>query len=104
MGKDKRIPKPLANNVLIANPVNEKLAESVEAKASKLPPKEKDAFFRKEMAAMWESIEIVAVGPQCTFLTVGDLAIGTPEVVQTAIPTPDSKYLLLRETAFKAIW
>ena len=105
MGKTKeRMPRPLANNVLIANPANEKLAGDIDAKASKLPPKEKEDFFKKEMAAMWESIEVLAVGPQCSFLTVGDKAIGTPEVVQSVTPTPDSKYLLVRETAFKAIW
>jgi hypothetical protein len=100
-----KMPEPLWNDVLIHNPMkDEKANEEIEKKAKKLPQAERDEFYRKHMASLWENVEILAVGEEVRKLKVGDRVIGTPEAVTTAMPTPDGNFLFVSERAFKARW
>lgn len=102
-----KMPKPLGNYVVFKNPAKNKTEEEynkIEETAKKLPKKEQEQYFKKELASLWESITIEAVATECRWLKPGDVAIGTPEVMQTAQPTPDGEFLIVRETAFNSVW
>jgi len=102
-----KMPRPLLNFVVIKNPAKSKTEEEydlIQKTADKLPKKEQQAYFQKELATLWEGIEILAVGPEVRGVKVGDIAIGTPELMQTAQPTPDGEYLVSRETVFNSVW
>jgi hypothetical protein len=98
------MPTALGNEVLIANPVTKEVAEGIDKLAAKLPAKEKEDFFKKNMTDLWSCIEIIGVGEECKRLKVGDFVFATPEVLQSATAVPGEKYLLVRETAFKGKW
>lgn len=104
MGKSK-MPQPLWNDVLIANPMADRAkTEEIEKTAKKLPQAERDEFVREHLASIWENVEILAVGSECRQLKTGDHVCGTPEAVTGGSPTPDGNYLFINERAFRGRW
>jgi len=105
--RNEGVPTPGPGLVLFKNPIKSKSEEefnAIEEKAKKLPPKEKEEFFKVQMADMWASLEIVSVGENCLWLKEGDIGIGTPDVVRNAEPTPNEEYMVVRESSFKLKW
>lgn len=105
--RNEGVPTPGPGLVLFKNPIKAKSEEEfkvIEEKAKKLPPKEKEDFFKEQMADMWSSLEVVAIGEDCRWLQPGDKAIGTPDVVRSAEPTPNEEYMVVRESTFKLKW
>jgi hypothetical protein len=97
------MPTPIGSDVVIANPITAEVAAEIDKVAAKLPQKEKEEFFKKNMTDLWSCLEILAVG-DCRFLKAGDFVFGTPEVLQSAVAVPGEKYLIIRESAFKGKW
>lgn len=102
--KRERTPKPLFNDVLIKNPLTAELAAEVENTISKLPASQKESYLKENFKDMWKEIIIIAAGPECRYLKSGDLVIPGPGLLESAVPTPDGKYLFIPERIFKGVW
>lgn len=105
--RTKGVPTPGPGLILFKNPIKSKTEEefkAIEEKAKKLPPKEKEDYFKEQMAEMWDTLEVITVGEDCRWVQAGDLMIGTPEVVRMSEPTPNEEYMVIRESAFKLKW
>jgi len=97
-------PTVFGGDVVVVNPATKEKGAEIDAEASKLPNKEKEAFLGKVMATMWGDIEIIAISEDCTRFNVGDRALGTPETMKSATVTPDGQYLIVNERTFKGKW
>lgn len=97
-------PSVFGGDVVVVNPATKEKGAAIDAEASKLPNKEKEAFLSKVMSKMWGAIEIVAVAEDCVRFKVGDSALGTPESMKSATVTPDGQYLIINERTFKGKW
>jgi hypothetical protein len=97
-------PIVFGGDVVVANPATKEKGEAIDAEASKLPSKEKEAYFATVMSKMWGSIEILAVAEDCVRLAPGNIAMGTPETMRGATVTPDGQYLIVNERTFKGKW
>tara|TARA_R100001463_G_scaffold42850_1_gene89576 strand:+ start:1865 stop:2182 length:318 start_codon:yes stop_codon:yes gene_type:complete len=97
-------PTVFGGDVVIANPATKEKGKAIDAEASKLPNKEKEAFLGTVLAKMWGEIEIIAVADDCTRFKAGDIALGTPESMKGATVTPDGEYLIVNERTFKGKW
>lgn len=97
-------PSPLFGDVLIKNPLKGDMVASIEDEVKRLPEKEKQAFLEEKMKSMWGFVEILAVGPDCRALEVGDKVIASSQSVTGALPTPDGEYLLVSERSFRGRW
>jgi hypothetical protein len=99
-----RIPKPLDSQILIKNPITTDAVSELEELGKKLPEKEKKEYYKKQMSKMMDSLEVVSVGPDVKDIEKGDKLVGTEDILQSASPTPDSKFLFVRRSAVKGKW
>jgi len=101
--REGRLPKPLANYVLVANPIYGK-TETMEGDIAKLPPAEREAFMKHNMYDIWQDMEVLAVGPSVVTLKVRDAVISTPTLAAAGIVVCEEKYLMIRESNFVGLW
>lgn len=92
---------PLADYVLIKNPLKGKV-EEIEKAHAQLPPAEREAFLRKHNRELFENIVILEVGPDVKNLQRGDIAISNPELLMRAFDIDDNEYVMARENCFFA--
>jgi len=103
MDLGKNLPTPLANYVLIANPVYG-LEKTMEGDLAKLAPAEKGEYMKHNMFDIWQDVEILAVGPGVVTLEVGDKAITTVAMSASGIIINKGEHLMIRESNFVGKW
>lgn len=103
MDLGKNLPTPLANYVLIANPVHG-LETTMEGDLAKLAPAERDDYMKHNMFDIWQDLEVLAVGPGVVTLEVGDRAITTVALSASGIVVMKGEYLMIRESNFVGKW
>tara|TARA_R110000796_G_scaffold2953_1_gene11306 strand:- start:10246 stop:10557 length:312 start_codon:yes stop_codon:yes gene_type:complete len=103
MKTEVKIPKPLANFVLVKNPVF-KLEESMAGELAKLAPAEKEEYMKHNMFDVWQDLEVIAVGPSMATIAVGDRVITTVALSASGIIVMKGEYIMIRESNFVGIW
>jgi len=97
------LPKPLANYVIIANPIYGK-TDSMEGDMAKLAPKEREEFMKHNLYDIWQDSLILGVGDGVVGLVEGDRAITTPTLAASGVVILKEKYLMIRESSFIGKW
>ena len=97
------LPRPLGSDVLIKNPLFGKI-DYLEEQINKLPPKDKEAFIRKNAFQVWNKVEIISVGSLVRELKEGDQVLCDPSIATTGKLILEGEYILARENQIYAIW
>ena len=98
------MPQVAPGHILLKNPVTVETSVEVDKATAKLPPKEKEAYMRKEFANLWQSVEVVAVGNNCNWIEVGDKIVGNQETIESMTSSPSGDYVVVRESVIKMKW
>jgi len=99
-----KLPVPYWDNVVIKNPLSGEFMEKFEDELSLIPEKDREEYKREHLQGVWDNIEILSVGPDCSAAKKGDVVI-----IKNANPNKwtfvsEEKYIMLSERDFIGRW
>jgi len=97
-------PSPMGVLVVIKNPILAKKEETQKVLKT-LPDAEKEKYLMENMLPEFDSVEVLAKGPNCVAVEVGKkYAVKVDSVMRDKLTLSDMKYLYVRESEFFAVW
>lgn len=102
---EKMFPEPTMNFVVVKNPLHERTTQMVND-LQKLPEKDRKDFARREVASLFDKMEIFAVGPEVKnpMFKIGAFAASTMDAASRATGTMKAEYIFMREQDFFGVW